>query len=491
MELQNKKNMRVEMKRFLSLLLLLTMIFIIFAACGNDETKTDDTGNTEKETETVDLDGYEFVFEVLQHYGQPDLYPEENFSNTGDLIRQRYRDTEKAFNIVMDLRVLTAYTAPAKLTSFAMSGEKYADLLENHSEHITPSLQLYLPFDKLNFDDDKWGSQGYLGTMNFGGEQFGVVAYYWGRPLPAFASPLFFIPRRMNELQLSSPFELIEKKEWTWANFEIMLRAFTQTSDVKSERKFGIGSSSSSRMIENAIASNGAAAIKYDAASGKYVYGLDDPAALEAMEWVIKLIHVDKTAELITEWWEPAAEGFIKEKYGFNSEYSHMGFLEGRNHFALEIKEDYHWAPFPVGPKGTHGQWAAAITREARFLAMPVFADAEPETTQMIMEYLFRPLDGQTENTWKEEARREFFFDNDSFKYYMEMVDVSKTDYSNIIGPLLNDGGNSKSILYLYQTIVKRNTSPVAAVDKIKETIQARLDETLNNPDFIPGKQDN
>ena len=476
------------MKRFLSLLLILIIVFTVLTACGADEKADENENNPENIVKTVDLDGYDFIFEVQQHYGQPDLYPEENFSNTGDLIRTRYKDTETAFNITMELRVVDAYIAPTSLNSHVASGQKYADLIQNHAEHITKSLQLYEPFDKLSYDDEKWGTKGYLETMNFGGEQYGVVPYYWGRPLPAFTSPLFFNPRRMLEYQLASPFELIEKKDWTWANFEIMLRAFTQPSDIKAENKFGMGSATNNRILVDAIASNGASVIKYDNTAEKYMFALDDPAAIEAMNWVKRLINEDKTIEAINDWWEPAAEGFIKEKYGFVVEFSFLGIYEGRNHFANEMKEDYDWAPFPVGPKGTHGQWAANIIHETRYIAMPVSADAEPENTQMIMEYIFRPLDGQTTETWKTDTRKSFFFDERSFKYYMEMVECAKTDYSNIIGALFYDSGNSKSIIKLYQTVIKANGSPAEAVDKIKDAQQARIDETLNNPDFIPGK---
>jgi len=484
---QNIRKSGVKMKKFLSLLLVLIMTFTVLSACsGDDDSDINNDDFVVKEIETMDLDGYEFIFEVIEHYGEPDLYPEENFSNTGDLTRQRYRDTEKAFNMTMEMRILNSYTAPTKLSSFAMSGEKYADLLENHAEHITKSLQLYLPFDRLSFDDDKWGTKGYLEAMNFGGEQYGVIAYFWGRPLPSFVSPLFFIPSRMNEYQLSSPFELIEKKEWTWANFEIMLRAFTQPSDIKAENKFGMGAPTSSRIVADAVIANGARPIKYDEATGKYKFALDDPAALEAMSWVQKLVNQEKTIEYINDWWEPASEGFINGKYGFNVEYSFMGFYEGRNHFATEIKEDYHWAPFPVGPKGTHGQWAAEIIHETRYIAMPIHADVDTDLVQTVMEYLFRPLDGHTKDTWKDEAYRQFFFDENSFKYYMEMVECAKTNYSNVVGPLFYDTGNNRSIIKLYQTITAGKVSPQEAVDKIKDVLQERIDETLNNPDYLP-----
>ncbi|MDF2685491.1 MAG: extracellular solute-binding protein family 1 [Clostridia bacterium] len=470
-------------KKLLPLLLVLAITFSFLSACGGDTAETPEEKD-EPKTYT-DTDGYEFIFKVYKHsVNAPELAPEVSFSNLGDKILQRYDEVEQTFNCVMTVEVMDGTND--NILASNLAGEKCADLMDTQADRIaTGKKDLFVPMNEWayvpDFASGKYGTEGQLNVLTFGDKIYGVRNAYWGVPWPSFKGVLFFNPRILRDGSQPSPFELIESKNWTWDTFEDMCIALTYPAAGDEEAKFGTAISTSGIFPSCAVLSNGAAPVRYNESADTYEYGLNDPKALQALDWVNKLINDSKCAAYLNDWWEVGAKGFINGLYAFYVENAWTGFMEGPSHFATDMKEEYGWAPFPNGPSGEYGKWAAEITNEKRFIGMPVSPDEEYDIVLEIMDYMFEPLPGDDVNSWKDTLEKNFFYDDGgSFKYYLEMMEDSVTDYSTVMKDGMRDA--SKGVLFAYQKIIAGAKTPIEMVEQIKPFVESEIDKYLNNP---------
>ena len=76
-----------------------------------------------------------------------------------------------------------------------------------------------------------YGTPGALEAGLFGNEYYSIIAYYWGFPSPYTMPAMWFNPRVISTYQQTSPHELNEQGEWTWAALEQMCEVINDTSD--------------------------------------------------------------------------------------------------------------------------------------------------------------------------------------------------------------------------------------------------------------------
>ena len=471
-------------KKLCPIILIIAFVFSFFSACG---TTTEDVAKETNEPEKTytDAGGYDFMFKVTKHgVNAPELAPEVGFSNMGDKILQRYEEVEQTFNMVMTVEVIDGTNN--NILASNMAGEKCADLMDTNADTISSGKdELFIAMNEgaydIDFHSGKYGTEGQIDALTFGDKIYGVRNAYWGIPWPSFKGVLFFNPRLVKEASQPSPFELLESKSWTWANFEDMLLALTYPATADQEAKYGISITTSGIFPSCAVLSNGAAPVYYDEGTATYKYGLNDPKALKALDWVQKLIKDDKSAFYINDWWEKGAIGLIKGTYAFCAENAWTGFMEGTSHFATDMEEAYGWAPFPCGPSGEYGKWATEITNEKRYIGIPVTPDGEYDLVLEVMDYMFEPLPGETVDSWKTDLEKNFFYDDGgSFKYYLEMMESARTDYSTVLKNGIRD--QSKGVLFAYQRIISGVKTPIEMVEMVKPYVESEIDKYLNNP---------
>ena len=463
------------MKKKLICLLLSVMLFLTMS-CSKEEVTTPE--KVAEETPTKDMNGYEFIFKAYVDY-ETFFFPKPIESDYGDKILARYANASENFNCNVNVSEIEGDTKTQIVTA-AASGAKFADLLDTQAKIIYDNLDYFMPLNQITgFDiqDIKWGPQSYLETAKFNGENYGFMAYDWGLPYPQYIGNLFFMPSVMAEFNLANPQELYEEKSWTWDKFKEYSAAMTVKGATKEEDRYGFVISNEMKFPRAFIISNGGNAITYVETQNKYVYGLTDPKAQQALQYIQDMLDQGIGYYTAGDDWAKAAQMFKDKRTGFYEAFNKMCFINAELHLASDLGEPYSWVPYPVGPSGTYGASTAQFWFTARLLGVlnNSLDDDELENNSILINYIFSPLEGETKDSWKDNIKRRYFFDDQSFEYYINLFEGGTTDFSAV-------AYNSVWTLIptVYRNVISGKKSVSEAALGIADSVNTELDEKIN-----------
>lgn len=217
----------MRFKRFMGVLLALTMTMGSLTACGSKEKtvdSVDDVAQTDAEEavgeesypfEVQDLDGY--VFTVADN-NMARWFPEEGSSEVANAVIERVNKVQDLFNCKIEV-------IPYNETEFAnahTAGDKYADIVvcETWSlgRHIGAGRIVDLAqLDGLHLDADYWNKYSSNNILSFRGKIYGASAPFATQTNEIFM--MFFNKNIIEELGLESPYDLYAKNEWTLSKF--------------------------------------------------------------------------------------------------------------------------------------------------------------------------------------------------------------------------------------------------------------------------------
>jgi len=483
------------MKKFIAVFILILMT-LSFISCGTTEviddedikTNIEDMYNSDGTVKLIsDTNGYEFKLFARRHGANPaELWPEVGAYDRGDKLLLRYKETETAFNCTV--LVEEKNVEVVNIQKDVSAGLKCADLIDTDALILSRSAEMLLvALDDIDYDIDlesgKWGSKSQLEVVNIRGLQYGFRSAYWSLPWPSAKGVLYFRPNVLREAQLANPFELYEKRDWTWKQFEVMLSALTFKGETKNDDHYGMCAPTAAILPEVAVLANGGRSVYLDEKDGLYKFGMNDPKVLEALEWVRKLIREDESIKYIADWSTVGHRGFINGLYGFHLEQGWKGFQTGPDNFPMEILEEYAWCSFPIGPNGSYDTVSAVATSENRYFCIPISPDQEYELTLQIIDFMFNPLPGENKDSWQEELYRNYFWDGydgqQSFKHYLNMVTNARLDYSTTIEQALRS--DSKGILSVYQKTINSTKSITEAIAAVQSFVETEINTKLNH----------
>ncbi|MDF2686861.1 MAG: hypothetical protein K0S55_2044 [Clostridia bacterium] len=110
-------------------------------------------------------------------------------------------------------------------------------------------------------------------------------------------------------------------------------------------------------------------------------------------------------------------------------------------------------------------------------MAIPLFYDTESEENNLdIINYMFEPLEDETKDTWKDDMRNRYFFDDLSFRYYIEMFEGARTDYSSVVYKSVWN-----NIVPVYQDVLSGKKTSTEAVAAIKDLVVTEINQKLNH----------
>ena len=428
----------------------------------------------------IDLDGYEFVFKVMNDF-EIFFLPEYSASAYGDKILARYEETGKKFNA----KIKVSESDPnQQLMPAAMAGLKYADLLDTNARYIYTNRDYVVGLNDLEDFDitnyEKWGPEAYLNTAKFGYTNYGFIAYAWGMPYPQYIGNLYFRQDVLNRLALENPQEYYENGTWTWDTFhDFCTRATTVDNTNPDNSVYGFVISDEMKFPRAWIISNGAAPVVYDERQGKYVYGLTDDRAVVALTYIKTMLDEGIGYHTVSDEWEKSAVMFKEGKTVFYDAFNKHTFVNAENHLANpnDFPNGHSWLPYPCGPSGTYGASTAQFWFTARFLTLvDNFDDVSLQSTVYIVNDLFEPLEGETTTSWRDNIKTNFFFDDLSFKYYIDLFEGGNPDYSAAAYDAL-----WTNMPNVYRDIFSGKRGIAEAIDFYSDKIQADLDNNLNS----------
>jgi ABC-type glycerol-3-phosphate transport system substrate-binding protein len=462
------------MKKIIVCLVSVFLIFISISCTNEDVGEEPEV----QEIPAKDMYGYEFIFKAMTDY-ETFFFPEPVESERGDKILARYKEASDKFNCNVNVSVEEG-TLQSELIAAAASGVKYTDLVDTNARTIYENIEYFMPLNQLpgfNIEDEQWGPPKYLETAKLNGENYGFIAYNWGIPYPQYIGNLFFMPSVMEEFNLVNPQELYEQKAWTWDKFREYSAAMTVKGATPEEDRYGFVISDEMKFPRAFIISNGGNAIQFDEAQNKYIYGLTDPKAQQALSFIKEMLDQGIGIHTKGDTWAKAALMFKEKRTGFYEAFNKVCFVNAELHLASDLGEPYSWVPYPCGPSGTYGVSTAQFWFTARFLGVVnnFLDDDELENNSILINYIFSPLEGEDKDSWKDQVKRRFFFDDQSFEYYIELFEGGSTDFSAIAYDSVWN-----NIPNVYRQIFSGSKSVSEAVLGVADKVNAELDKLIN-----------
>ena len=456
------------MKKAVRTVLLLLVLLIVFSACRTDGAEVVPEYSFDEDS-ALSFDGKEFIIRDIVHHGDTPLIPRSMENALDDLLLEHYKNTEKK----LDCKLTLLVGDTSALSTNVMSGIRYTDIMNCQFESIFSYMKAGIaqPINNIpgiDLHSGKYGGENLLAALTWGYNTYGVVAEYWGIPTPYFADAFLFNPRLLSLYSQPDPYELWENDEWTFSKFEDIAVAVT---DLTSNPDYPIYASGlNSYFYRAAFFASGATVVKRDE-NGRLQYNLPSQEATQATDWLRKLDNELKVLDPNKNGsWEYYCDMFSAGQYVFLSEYSWVGLSKDNGRVGLNMKEEFSWIPFPRGPMGNKEVLATYST--ANF-AMCVPVTAETDDIGYLMDELFEPLYEGDKYGWRENFRREVFWNDKSYEMYLKMLDSAVSDdlmYASIFS--LNSNLSS---------IVSGGSSATQLFEKLADTVQSQLDKGYNS----------
>jgi len=468
---------RKGIKQLLTITLVFMLVFALATGCSKpaDTKATPTPAPTEQATpepteeatpeptpEAIDLGGYEFIF--ASHW-IGEFFPEEGASEDGDKLLERYREIEEKYNCKITPISMGPEELVPNVIAAAMAGDKYADIIDaNLGWFQALRSGGYLAdlntVPGIDLNDPRWNPAAFPMTT-YDGKVFGMQ-FKEIQP----RAVLFFNKSLMEREGQPDIYELFRNKEWTWDKFREIMRNITKDTDGDNINDIWGITTIGDGLEKQAIWSNGARVVKND--GGKYVFGLNDPAAHEALQFVYEIINVDKFYKFQaegTDWTQPAYD-FMEGNVGFFA----MEFWFAPVWGAPEMQDDYGIVPFPMGPQATD---YVSQHADQRFFCM-TSTNSDLDKAAIIWNAICEPFEGTSPDDWKEVYRNDYLCDDESLETILYLFD-GRVDLDLSVGvPGMDFGGAIASV-----TRTGENT-PKAAMEAIVEINQTAIDEFYN-----------
>jgi hypothetical protein len=88
---------------------------------------------------------------------------------------------------------------------------------------------------------------------------------------------------------------------------------------------------------------------------------------------------------------------------------------------------------------------------------------------------MFEPLDGETKDSWKDRVKRQYFFDDQSFEYYIDLFEGGTTDFSAVAYQSV-----WTDIPNVYRSIISGKKAVGEATLGIADKVNAEVDKLIN-----------
>lgn len=382
------------MKKKFRLFTLVLLLAIIAAGCSQSTLEQPEEFDRDYAGDLGEVDLSGKTFRMGSHW-IGEYYMDIGLSESGDKMRDRYRETEKKFNITMqflgggycgeiDIATRAAAQLPEEIPDFMdVSGDQAYSMFKK---------DMLYPFDLIETMDvysEKYGAANYVTCgANWNGHRWNIYPNNW-QMIPQYPGIVIF---NNSNLRLygyfNKPYEMMENKDWTWASFEPMI------DDIYRQSGKGLGYDESNFFGKTVIYANGGLLV--DESGEIPVSGFRMKQTQEALQWMAdmgakKLIRPEVPSNY------PLTNGY---SFMFDQAY-HATLLEDPDRSYCVSLEDYGVVPFPWGPSAEYGQASSLIHSNRRFICANALSANDMDEVGIIIDFLFEPLDGDPEEAWQ------------------------------------------------------------------------------------------
>ena len=392
----------------ITLVLICVSLGFTLAACN---TANNDTGS-KPAVEERNFGGRTIVWA-----SQSDNAPKES-SPTYQQEVAFQKEMETKYNCKLEWQSTGDYHAfVSTLTTMALSGQKYADLIWAPAENTFPKFMLndlLAPIDDyFDFNEDFWNPE-YNDAFIVNGKHYGITN--WKNP----AGWIIYFNKRLcaeNGITDTQLYGLQSSGDWTWDKLEEFARKCTKTA----KGEWGYASAGGCWATPwPYIYANGTTPVVRE--GNNFKYNLNTPEAIEAIEFMHKL--VDESKVVPTE----------KSEYGYTDGLFKSGkiaFLCDETYNMSVIAEAMTNDKFgvlliPKGPKATDYVNASGAPS---FVAMQPMVEDKDILAKFATDYI-RPKEWQ-ENKTQADMYKQYYCDDQSHATVEMMTTRSKTRYES------------------------------------------------------------
>lgn len=448
--------MKKRLHRLAVLPLAAFLLALPLSGCGGKDASSAPASTASEEDKPVDLDGYTFVFGTAWIDG---WQFEPGASALGDTINETFDKIQSDYNCTIELKHYPDATLIYdQVTQDILAGIKPCDILDIPLNIFNPLVQNKMLYrqntiEGLDLQDENFNrSVVDLGTFagNVYGSWFGLSNNVAG---------LFFNQKLLDKEGQPNVYELFDKGEWTWDNFEAICMAMTK--DLNNDKvpdKYGLVGN---QQIEKlCLFSNGGSIIKKDA-GGVFGEGLTDPKSLAAVTYLRKLALTDKVISPEQDW-QKVAGVFADGDAAFLAYH----VWAARTWLGDAMDDDYGFIPFPKGPDAED---YILPYMDARLMVMPKSLE-NPTATGIIYSQLAKRLS----KPWSDSMKQDMLdagMDERGVEMFELITEKSVADYSAGV-PDLSIGETT-----LNAVTRAENQDPAAQFSSIKSMFDTMIQE--------------
>ena len=302
---------------------------------------TDASGNP------IDLGGMEIIIRDWWSSEEP-AAPANDYEEA----LQEYRDwIQETYNFTIKSQAFGDWgSTPTDFVDYATTGgdENYLFTLRDDPA-ITSAMANGLMYDLatldcLDFNDVKFQRNKLHEQYSKGNSIYAMFAGY-----SEARTGVYFNKRLLKDAGIDpeSLYDMQADGTWTWDKFEELMQKVQQDKDNDGTVDVWGLTLNEGNMTTAAVFSNGGSYIDKDA-SGKYVYNLESPETLEALEWTVNMFTNYDMPDPEGAEWDYYKEAFINGMAAFmvDDEY-----CATPGNFLEDMQDEVGFVMFPKGPK--------------------------------------------------------------------------------------------------------------------------------------------
>ncbi len=303
---------------------------------------TDDSGNP------IDLGGMEII--IRDWWSGDEQEPQNEYEEA----LKDYRDwLQETYNFTLKSQAMSDWgSTPTDFVDYATTGgdENYIFTLRDDPA-ITSAMANGLMYDLstldcLDFNDVKFQRNLLHKQYGKGDSIYAMFAGY-----SEARTGMYFNKRLLTEAGIDpeSIYDMQADGTWTWDKWEELLAQVQQDKDNDGTIDIWGLTLNEGNMTTEAIFANGGSYIDKDA-SGNFVYNLESPETLEALEWVVKIFKTYDAEQANPEGaeWDYYKEQFINGQAAFMVEDEYAACP---GNFLEDMQDEIGFVMFPKGPK--------------------------------------------------------------------------------------------------------------------------------------------
>jgi hypothetical protein len=303
---------------------------------------TDESGNP------IDLGGMEVI--IRDWWSGDPAEPQNEYEEA----LKDYRDwIQETYNFTIKSQAISDWgSTPTDFVDYATTGgdENYVFILRDDPA-ITSAMANGLMYDLstldcLDFNDVKFQRNLLHKQYSKGDHIYAMFAGY-----SEARTGVYFNKRLLTEAGIDpeSIYDMQADGTWTWDKFDELMSKVQQDKDNDGTIDVYGLTLNEGVMTTQAIFSNGGSYIDKDA-SGKFVYNLESPETLEALEWTVDMFNKYDAEVANPEGaeWDYYKEQFLNGQAAFLVEDEYAGTP---GNFLEDMKDEVGFVMFPKGPK--------------------------------------------------------------------------------------------------------------------------------------------